>query len=369
MPGDDRDYRIALNAVPFIGPVIFHRLVAAFGSAMEVFQTPVARLAEVEGVSEALAKKISGTDPLKVSARETQMAEKLGASINLLGEDGYPKPLENIYSPPPVLSIAGDWREEDELAIGVVGTRAPTSYGKMMAEKLAGALAELGVMVVSGLARGVDGLAHRGAMNAGGRTAAVLGCGLNIYYPAEHRDIQKKIPDTGAVISQFPFIAGPDKIHFPMRNRVVSGLCLGVLVIEAAEKSGALITAYAALDDNRDVFALPGPVNSPKSEGPNRLIKKGHAKLVQSVEDILEELPEYVLGKLKARQAQLPLETPIPLTPEEQMALEAMDHTERHIDIIAQSSGLPTPMLSAILLTLELKGKVKQMPGKLFMLA
>ncbi|MBI5815528.1 MAG: DNA-protecting protein DprA [Nitrospinae bacterium] len=366
MTDDERLYRIALNAVPFIGPMIYHRLVAAFGSAGDVFRAQPDSLKGVEGVYENLARKIVQANPLKTAAREVELAQKTGVTIVLLGEECYPVPLRNAYSPPPVLYIKGKWEEADTVSIAVVGTRRPTAYGKLMAERLVEGLTKAGLTVVSGLARGVDAIAHRAAIAAGGRTVAALGCGVNIIYPPEHRELQESICGHGAVVSQFPFAAAPDKMNFPMRNRIISGLSLGTLVIEAAEKSGALITAYAAIDDNRDVFALPGPVNSQNSAGTNKLIKRGHAKLVQGVEDILDELPDYVRSAMASRQASLPLETEEKIEGEELMVIEAMGPEALHIDIISQMCGLPSNMVSAILLTLELKGKVKQMPGKLF---
>ena len=366
MNGEDKSFRIALNATPFVGPVIFHRLVAAFGSARDVFTAGISSLKEVEGVSEGLARKIVETEPEKTALRELARAEKLGARIVTLGDAGYPAPLINAYSPPPILSIKGEWKESDQLALAVVGTRTPTQYGRAQAEKPSSELARMGITVVSGLARGVDGVAHRAALSAGGRTIAVLGCGLNVYYPPEHRDLQKRIPENGCVISQFPMATGPDKVYFPMRNRVVSGLSLGTLVIEAPEKSGALITVYAALDDNREAFAVPGPINSTKSDGTNKLIKKGHAKLVQRVEDIIDDLPYYAKQWVTERQGSLALAPTVTLSAEEEIVMEALSPDGQHIDVITQACGLPPSMVSAILLTLELKGMARQAPGKLF---
>lgn len=366
MNGEDKSFRIALNATPFVGPVTFHRLVAAFGSARRVFAAGISDLKEVEGVSEGMARKIVETDPEKISLRELDLAEKLGASIVTVGDTGYPAPLVNAYSPPPVLSIKGEWKQSDQLSIAVVGTRSPTQYGRSQAEKLSSELARLGITIVSGLARGVDGVAHRAALAAGGRTVAVLGCGLNVYYPPEHRDMQKRIPESGCVISQFPMATRPDKVTFPMRNRIVSGLSLGTLVIEAPEKSGALITVYAAIEDNREAFAVPGPVNSPKSDGTNSLIKRGHAKLVSRVEDIIEDLPDYAKQWVTQRQGSLPLAPAVKLSAEEEIVMEALSAELQHIDVVTQACGLPPNMVSAILLSLELKGVARQAPGKMF---
>ncbi|MGK7346346.1 MAG: DNA-processing protein DprA [Candidatus Nitrospinota bacterium M3_3B_026] len=362
---EERICRIALNTLPPVGPVTYHRLIGAFGSARDVFRAEVEELSRINGLSPAAAETIRRADPEAATERELALARKTGASIVLLGEEGYPKPLENAYSPPPVLSIMGEWREEDSAAIAIVGSRTPSRYGRVMTEKMARELSAAGVTIVSGLARGVDGVAHRAALDAGGRTIAVLGCGLNVYYPAEHKGLQRAIAGNGAVISQFPFTARPDKANFPMRNRVISGLSLGVFVTEAAEKSGALITAYAAIDDNRDVFSLPGQANSPKSRGTNSLIKLGHAKLIQDVGDILEELPDYVKKSIMERQAALPLPEE-ELSGDEAKVLAALGHEPAHMDAVAEGLGLPSNMVSAILLSLELKGLVKQTPGRLF---
>ncbi len=358
--------RVALNTVPFLTADVFHRLMISFGSARESLRASAGDLASVEGVSGTMAKQIKSMDHQKIAQKEFEFATNAGARIVTLGEEGYPAPLANVYAPPPVLSIQGQWRTQDEISIAIVGTRAATTYGKLMTEKLTNDLVSAGFTIVSGLARGIDGAAHRSALNAGGRTLAVLGCGLNIYYPPEHRELQKKIPGRGAIISQFSFAAGPGKTLFPQRNRVISGLTMGTLVIEAPDKSGALITAYSALEDNREVFAVPGPISSKKSEGTNKLIKKGHAKLVQTVEDIIEEMPDHVADSIRTRQASLPIEERVELSEEENLLVNILDHETKHIDTIATDVGLPLNKVSAILLSLELKGLVKQIAGKMF---
>lgn len=363
----ERESKIALNTIPFLSAVAFHKLIAAFGSAPKTLKANAVDLCRVDGITEKMAKQIVELDVLLAVEKELDYADKIEAEIITLGEDEYPEQVSNIFSPPPVLSIIGrvDW--DESVCIAVVGTRSATTYGKLAVEKLVTDLVEKGITVVSGLARGIDGIAHRSAIKGGGRTVAVLGCGLNIYYPSEHRDLQKKIPNHGAVVSQFPFTAGPEKLTFPMRNRVISGLSAGVIVIEAGEKSGALITAYAALDDNRDVFALPGPVNSAKSVGSNKLIQKGFAKLILNADDVISELPEYVKKKLKGAQPALALKNSEPLTDEESKIMAIMDpHEAKHIDYFSNLCGLPSNIVSAILLALELKGRIKQIAGKLF---
>jgi len=363
---EETTVRVALNTIPFLTADVFHRLLASFGSARESVCANTEDLASIKGVSGALAKQIKSMDHQKIAQRELEFAANAGARIVTFGEEGYPAPLANVYAPPPVLSIQGQWKAQDEISIAIVGTRAATTYGKLITEKLTNDLVSAGFTIVSGLARGIDGTAHRTALNAGGRTIAVLGCGLNIYYPPEHRELQNKIPDRGAVISQFPFATGPGKTQFPQRNRVISGLAMGTLVIEAPDKSGALITAYSALEDNREVFAIPGPISSKKSEGTNKLIKKGHAKLVQTVEDIIEEMPDYVTDSIRSRQTILPLAERVELSSEENLLVNILDHETKHIDAITTDVGLPLNKVSAILLSLELKGLVKQIAGKMF---
>ncbi len=373
---EDRLARIALNAVPYMHPSTFHRLVSAFGSASAVFNSSIKQLVAVKDVTPGLADAVKATDPEKIAKQEVDWAEQIGASIYVFGEPGYPEPLSKVFAPPPVLSIQGQWQGENEMSVAIVGTRVPTTYGKLMTEKLTRGLVDAGITVISGLARGVDGIAHRTAIREGGRTMVVLGCGLNVKYPPEHHELQSKVVDHGAVISQFSFTTGPDKMRFPIRNRVISGLTLGTVVIEAAEKSGALITAFSALDQNREVFALPGPVNSPKSKGTNNLIKKGHAKLVESAEDIINELPEYMRDIILNRQLNLKVDHPETiinqidsLGRDERIIAGIVDHTEKHIDNIVEQSGLPMSKVSAILLSLEIKGLIKQMAGKRFISA
>lgn len=363
---DEKIALIALNAVPYLGPTPYHQLLKRFGSAVNALKAGADELSSVHGISPSLAKKIAALDPEKTAKKELEYAKKVDASIVTFRESAYPSQLSAIVCPPPVISIQGEIAEEDYYSVAVVGARRPTAYGRAMTEKITKELAATGATIVSGLARGVDGLAHRAALAASGKTIAVLGNGLNIYYPGEHRELQKKIIQNGAVVSQFSFTQGPDKTTFPIRNRLISGLSLGVVVIEAGEKSGAKITAYAALDDNREVFALPGQINSPASVGTNTMIKKGHAKLVQTVDDILEELPE-ALWKKGSQQALKMTEKKLEsLSDEESKVLEHVDGQAVHIDIITTASGLPPNIVSAILLALELKEIVKQTPGKLF---
>ncbi len=358
---------VALNTVPFLFPVHYHRLVERFGDAAEATKASEKDLVALDGISPSLARQIAALDVEKVALAEYGFADTIGAAIMTLDDPAYPARLRDIFSPPPVLSVIGTLPDPDDPAVAVVGTRAATVYGKTVTTKIVEELVASDVVIVSGLARGIDRVAHESCLAAGGRTVAALGNGLNVFYPPENRKLQIKIAETGALVSQFPFNAKPEKTSFPLRNRVVSGLCHGALVVEAEEKSGALITASAALEEGREVFALPGPVNAKKSDGPNLLIQKGYAKLVRNGVEILSDLPDFVKDRLpkkgeKGTQAPLP-ET----TPEERLMLEQLDGTPLHLDKVAQMAGLPSHRASAILLTLELKGLVRQAPGSLFL--
>lgn len=360
----EKDFWVALNLIPGLGKTLFYRLLKFFGSAERVFSVKEKDLRQVEGVGQILAGVISQFDFSKNAEKEKQLAENSGAIILISKEPGYPENLKNIYDPPPVLYLQGKMQKNDMASIAVVGTRTPTNYGKLMAEKIAGGLAERGMTIVSGMARGVDSLAHKAAIAGGGRTIAVLGSGLNVIYPPENLKLSGKIKEHGAVLSEFPMCMKPERGNFPARNRIISGLSLGTVVIEAAEKSGALITTQFALDQGREVFAVPGNVSSPKSRGANFLIKKG-AKLVEKVDDILEEIPQYVqnafLGKAKPAAGKT-----LELTDEEKKLLAAIDPEASHIDLIIERSELSPGRVSSLLLTMELNGIVRQLPGKLF---
>lgn len=268
---------------------------------------------------------------------------------------GYPAPLRTIPSPPRTLYVRGRWREEDRISVAIVGARRASAYGVAVAEWLGRELARCGVTVVSGLARGIDAAAHRGALEGAGRTVAVLGCGLDVCYPPEHADLMSRIIDSGAVLSEFPPGTPPLRQHFPMRNRLISGLALGVVVVEGSEDSGALITADRALEQGREVFAVPGPIFARSSILPNRLLQQG-ARVVTKVEDILEEL-------------RLPLPPPPDVrhdTPEGAAGVvdAALTADPQHIDTLAVRCALPVATVARALLVLELRGLVRVLPGQ-----
>ncbi len=359
----ETDAYIALNTLGSIGPVNFHNLLRRFGCAAKAFKASASQLEEVPGIGPKTASQIAACKPEKTAARERDAARKTGASIVTLLDDGYPKNLTLSHTPPPVLYIAGKVVSEDALAVAVIGTRSPTPYGRIAAENFTAMLAGRGLAIISGMARGIDTLAHKAALAAGGRTLAVMGSGLDKCYPPENSGLFKEIAAAGAVISQFPFGAEPDKRNFPIRNRTISGLSLGVLVIEAGEKSGTMITAYGALDEGREVFAVPGRIDSPRSVGCHRLIQKG-AKLVLTPDDVVNEFPPGVRAVLAAPGTK---ETP-PLPPDAERVLALLREGEQHVDTLVEQTGLPSGVLLGILLEMELAGRVRQLPGKLFAL-
>jgi DNA processing protein len=291
------------------------------------------------------------------------LLEKVGGRILTLGEENYPKRLKEIYDPPPVLYVRGELRKQDELAISIVGSRKTSPYGRWFTERVSRELAQQGVTIVSGMARGIDSVAHQGAISEGGRTIAVLGCGVDIVYPRENRRLCEQVIDHGAVVSEFPMESPPEAGHFPKRNRIISGLSLGVVVVQAGKDSGSLITANYALEQGRDVFAVPGNVGAESTQGTNHLIKQG-AKLVESSEDILQEiLPQWrrdekAISKVEEREKGL--------SGEEKALYAVLGDTPLHIDAIIRETQLDPGKVSSLLLNLELKGFVSQWPGKSF---
>lgn len=339
-------------------------LLEAFDSPCEIFQASRERLLEVPGITEQNADKILSLAREGVD-KEKRIMEKVGAKILTILDPNYPPNLKEIFDPPVVLYVRGEIREEDKFAVAVVGTRRPTQYGRSVAHKLASELAQRGFTVVSGLARGIDTSAHRGALDGGGRTIAVLGCGIDIAYPQENKELMEEIAEKGAVVSEFAPGVPPQQWHFPIRNRVISGLSLGTVIVQAPEGSGALITADLALEQGREVFAVPGNIEDPRSKGPHQLIKEG-AKLVEFVEDIITELgiPSRISHPSSAPRTQALL-----LPPEEEQLLKLLSHEERYIGDISKEAGLPPAQVASLLTLLELKGLVKRLPGDHFVLA
>jgi len=346
-----------------VGKTLFHRLVNNFGSPEQVFRASKNDLMRVDRVDESVATEICKFTVDAQVEREIRFIEKLGLHVATLQSSDYPPLLKTIFDPPPVLYYQGKSLDRFQVPLAVVGTRLPTNYGKIVTGALCDRLASMGVCIVSGMARGIDTLAHRAALQAGGETIAVMGCGLSHTYPPENRQLRDKIIERGAVVSEFPVTTRPERYNFPARNRVISGLSHGTLIIEAGEKSGSLITAQFALEQGREVFAVPGNINSSKSRETNRLIKTG-AKLVDSPEDIVEELSTSVRQLLVKKSADI-VEIGELSTLERQI-IDLLINEEIHIDRIIANSRLSAAEVSATLVQLELRGLVRQLEGKLF---
>ncbi len=355
---------IALNLVPGMGARSFHRLVEKFGSPEGALLAERGDWEPTGG--EGLVSERKAFDWERALREELNAVRDRGINVITFQEGGYPRPLRNIHHPPPVLYVEGSFDEQDALSLAVVGTRRPSPYGRLMAERLCRELAERGMTIVSGMARGIDSAAHRAALDSGGRTLAVLGCGLAHNYPRENEALRKEAARRGAVISEFPMGRPPLPQNFPVRNRLISGLALGTLVVEAGERSGALITAEHAAEQGREVFAVPGNVDVPTSRGTNATIKRG-AKLVEEVEDILEELPPplvALMGEKRRRDDSFRAG----FSPEESTIYNLLCGGSSHIDDLIEESGIEAGRVSAVLMELELKGLVAQYPGKMFSL-
>ena len=362
---------IRLNLVQGLTPIALRRLLDAFGDVEAICQMDARALQKVEGITPRLSEQIvaMGKDSSALQ-REVACVAREGVTIVTSEDDGYPEALRDIHDPPLVLYVRGTL-PRDRMAVAIVGSRRASLYGKLAAERLSHDLALRGITVVSGLARGIDAAAHRGALTAGGKTVAVLGSGLSRMYPPEHEPLAKQIASQGALISEYPMETPPLAHHFPRRNRIISGLSLGVVIVEAAQRSGALITADCALEQGREVFAVPGPISTATSQGTNALLKQG-ARLVTSVEDIIEELqlsplsPEPSSPRLRA-SSPAPIPPQTSLAPNEQQVWQYVDQdAAKDLETITIESGLPLPEVSALLLQLELKRLIQQLPGKRF---
>jgi len=355
---------LILNMIEDLGSVRTQALLERFGSLQKIFKAKQRDLEQAEGVGPKIAPKIwHGIRETDVSS-ELELIEKNNIKIITLLDKDYPKNLKNIYDPPVVLYVMGEIIPEDDLAVAIVGSRRASFYGMKTAERLGFELAARGITVVSGLARGIDSSSHKGVLKAKGRTLAILGSGLINIYPEEHRLLAEEISENGAVISEFPMLTIPDKGHFPKRNRIINGLSKGVVVVEAAQRSGALITADCALQEGREVFAVPGKVDSTTSKGTNKLIKQG-AKLAETVEDILEEL------NLSDRVGRMGIyNNKEYLSPRldkwESLVYNLLSSEPQHIDELSGALKLKVSEISSILLNLEMKKLARQLPGKNF---
>lgn len=371
-----REAYIALNMMEDIGPVGVRALTAALGSPQAIFTAEREKLLEAPGLGRAVVEKILAQRRAMDPAEELKRAAGLGIAIITPADQDYPRPLAQIHDPPLALYVQGGLRPGDQRAIGVVGSRRTTLYGREMAESLAYQLAHAGFTVVSGLARGIDTFAHRGALKARGRTLAVLGGGLDCVYPPENQPLAKEIAEKGAVLSEFPLGKQPDKTTFPIRNRIISGLAMGVVVVEADLTSGALITANQALEQGRQVFAVPGRADSPASKGAHKLIKNG-ARLVESVDDILQEF-EFLIPPAARQKSSAGPENGLsgaapdlfpPLSDEEKKIVQALEDGEKNADEVIRATGLRADRFGALLLGLEMKRVVKLQPGRMIHLS
>jgi DNA processing protein len=338
------------------------KLVGRFGSAEAVLRADVEDLCRVDGVDQKTAQNIRDGVDRAFAEEQIRRAGERGVHVLTYWENDYPGILKTIPDPPAVLFVRGELDGRDRIAVAIVGTRTPSTYGRTTAERFGEGMAGLGITVVSGLARGVDTAAHRGALRAAGRTVAVLGCGVDVVYPPENATLFEEIAQRGALISEFPMGTEPDPGFFPRRNRIISGLSKGTLVVEAGDRSGALITAYMALEQNREVFAVPGPITSSKSKGTNRLIREG-AKLVDCVEDVLVEIPE---AGLTSGRTPIVRSVPEELSDPERRLYGFLGDQPKHIDQLALEGNLTTSEALSLLLSMELKNRVRQIPGMQF---
>ncbi|HWG96362.1 MAG TPA: DNA-processing protein DprA [Nitrospira sp.] len=358
---------LTLQAIDGVGDRTLLKLIHAFGAPDAVLGATMDDLIGA-GCSPELAESVRRGPESSIRRqidRQVKIVGRLKIQTVTLFDRSYPTRLKTIPDPPPLLYVSGSLSPKDEVAVAIVGGRRATPTGRLITEEIAKDLAGCGVTIVSGLARGIDAAAHRGALTGKGRTIAVLGCGIDRTYPSEHHMLRRNIESHGVVISELPIGAAPQSHHFPRRNRIISGLSLGVLVGEAATDSGSLITAKLALEQGREVFAVPGSVKEEACRGSNRLIKEG-AKLVEGAQDILDE----ILPQVDARQRatlhfdRALTEVRVPLGKEEASVYETLSYEARSIDTVIEHTGLSAAEVSAALLSLELNGRIRQLPGQ-----
>jgi DNA processing protein len=357
----DLRYWVGFNRVQGIGPLRLRALLDTYGSIERAWYASAGQLSNVGLDSRSAKNLVRARSELDLD-REMERIEAVGAHVLNWESPDYPRLLLQTSAPPPVLYVKGGLRAEDAWAVAVVGTRRASTYGREVTRRLAGALARNGITVVSGLARGIDSVAHRAALEAGGRTIAVFGCGIDQIYPAEHRKLAAQIAANGALVSDYPLGTRPEGRNFPPRNRIISGLSLGVLVTNAGKSSGALITAEFAAEQGRDVFAVPGSILTQGSIGTNRLIQDG-AKLVTGAEDILEELNLMMVAEqTQARQV-------LPEDETESALLNHLSAEPTHVDELQQQVDLPISQVTSTLALMELKGMVRQVGGMKYVVA
>jgi DNA processing protein len=372
MDYDILKYWIALKSIGGIGNITFPALVDKFGSLSAIFTAPVSQLKEIRGISQEIAKAINSFRDWDKVKEELELIDKNKINIITYQDDTYPAKLMNIYDRPPFLYVRGNLYK-DNINIAIVGSRIASTYGKYTTERISRELALKGLTIVSGMARGIDSTAHRGALTVHGRTIAVLGSGLDIIYPPENKKLFYEIIENGAVISEFPLGTPPRSANFPTRNRIISGMSYGVVIVEAGEKSGSLITARLALEQGREVFAVPGSIDAAGSRGTNKLIKQG-AKLIENIDDILEEILPQVERTIVLKPHSIANSETIAaksseiLSAVDQKIINFISGGRVHIDDLISSTGLSSADILSALTTLELKGIIQQHPGKFFSL-
>jgi DNA processing protein len=370
---DELKYWLALTFIKDIGPITVKKLLSVFHTPRNILEAPLKELQKIEDVKISRARAIHSFDSWNLVDRELSKIGELGIRAITFTDKSYPESLRQIDDSPILLYIKGTITDEDRYAIGIVGSRSMSPHGKSIAGTFAAELAAKGFTIISGMARGIDTTSHKGALRAKGRSIAVLGCGIDTPYPPENAALFEELAQNGAVISEFPLGTPPNRENFPKRNRLISGLSLGVLIVEAAAGSGSLITAHYALEQGKEIFAVPGSITSMNSFGTNALIKKG-AKLVQNVDDIIVELTPLLKGLLrnspdktdKKGHGMITDLGRLEINKEEKAICNVLGSEPRHIDVISRETGIASQKLSGILLDLELKGVVKQTEGKRF---
>jgi DNA processing protein len=356
---------LALARVKGLGAVSFKKLATRFVDPTAAFSAALTELEQVEGLHrDAIDGIVAFSDWAEVD-EEIERARDAGIAIVPFTNPNYPARLRTIADPPPFLYVKGNILTDDDKAVAIVGSRSASEYGRRVARDLARGLVSLGFTVVSGMARGIDGSAHESALQAGGRTIAVLGSGVERAYPAEHETLYRRIGENGAVLSELPIGTRPLAFNFPARNRLISGLSLGVVVVEATEKSGSLITATLAVEQGREVFAVPGEVGSSRSRGAHRLIRQG-AKLVESVDDIIEEIAPQLLDRIGSATQRAPRVLPQNASDATRTIFALLQENTLQVDQVIERTGMSAAQVLETLLDLELQGLLRQLPGKIY---
>lgn len=355
-------YLMALKAVKGLGDGLINLLLSHFKDPRMIFEASGDQLSKVVGVGNKIITSVQNFDEWDLINTELENVGKNNCSIVTIYSEHYPKNLKQCYNPPPYLYMYGDLEDKDQLSISIVGTRSADNYGRQVAKYISSELAKKGITLISGFARGIDTIVHKTALEYSGRTIAVLGSGLDVIYPPENKRIYENISVNGAVLSDYPLGTFPESSNFPKRNRIISGLSKGVVVIQASHKSGSLITANLALEQNREVFSVPGNINNHLCKGSNELIKKG-AKIVLSADDILEEIADM---KSFIQQDNSPDDKVEYLDNDEKKIYDSLLNNSLHIDEIIKITGFGSSKVSAILLKMELDGLIEQASGKMF---